>query len=786
MSGDAGTRDGSHAPALVASLLISPAGLREGAYQAVCPHTICGEITILIECTAAGFPFERYCRFASRRNTGDPNTFASLEFRDVPGGVRVGPWPGWRGIPHFPRPEVLCGTTQVEVRELFFGDEITTAVVRYFGRLVGDDIREIAIQTPDPRIIPLRMDVYKTSAVVAVPRDTGLSTSLLARHPRLLITADDIPLLRERVATSHKGMFEKITGHLASWDLPFELTPESKLPGGKERISPEDRLLVTAFLAMAAPGREQTEKALQAYSAYLAFTRRSDFEPLRIDTQSGEVLFLLCAGYDWLVEYMSPGEKEEARQRLYEIADVCFAHLGYGRRDYAQAHYLGCGLGLLAFAFLFWEEHPRAQEWGTWLRGVLDAVLRMLPSDGSYPHGINLWIYEFGFLLRWIEIIRTCTGENLWAVSPGLSNATKFRAATLSPDGRFGITMGDPQYRTGGDSWCHYLIAARTGSRQAQWLGNLLSDLPHDGIDFRNAPARRRVYECLFFDPDVEPEPFNDGTTYFGDIGQLCIRTPSTVFTFRSGPPIGMQRYGLGEYGAYGHSDPANGSFLLYHNGTFAACGSGPVYRRDTLLHNVVTIDGQGQIGDSSVWLPDFIPPELLALRPEVRGAAFPVSLSVDLTSAYFRHLGLLQYRRSVCVHPDAYIAGVDIVRCSEPRSIAWHAHAWTPFDHVTQAGSLIYMLAADVRLVLFIAAPVEVQTAPTSFVPAYPNDGRQDFHLVAQATSRDIRFAWCYVIGRRPVPRCLPGSGLRFTMALDHRTSLMFDGSWLIPEGAR
>ena len=385
MSGDTGTWDGSHAPVLVESLLISSAGLRGGAYRAVSPHTISGEVTILIECDAAGFPFERYCRFARRKNIGDPSTFASLEFRDVPEGIRVGPWPGWRDIPLFPLPEVLCGTTRIEVRELFFGDEIPTAVVRYIGRFAGADFQEIAIQTPDPCIVPRRIHVYRTSAIAAVPRDTGLRSNLLARHPRLLIGPDDVPLLRERVTTSHAGMLERITGLLTSWDLPFEKTAESKIPGGEERLSPEDRVLLTAFLAMATPGNEQTERALQAYTAYLTLTRRSDFEPLRIDTQSGEVLFLLSVGYDWLVEFMSPGEKEAAQRRLYEIADICFAHLGYGRRDYAQAHYLGCGLGLLSFAFLFWEEHPRAQEWGSWLRGVLDAVQGL----GLHGHAQN-------------------------------------------------------------------------------------------------------------------------------------------------------------------------------------------------------------------------------------------------------------------------------------------------------------------------------------------------------------------------------------------------------------
>jgi len=77
----------------------------------------------------------------------------------------------------------------------------------------------------------------------------------------------------------------------------------------------------------------------------------------------------------------------------------------------------------------------------------------------------------------------------------------------------------------------------------------------------------------------------------------------------------------------------------------------------------VVTIDGQGQIGDSSVWLPDFFPPETLARRPEVRKLGKRVDISVDLTSAYLRHLGVQHYRRALCVESDLFVAGVDIIR---------------------------------------------------------------------------------------------------------------------------
>ncbi len=203
---------------------------------------------------------------------------------------------------------------------------------------------------------------------------------------------------------------------------------------------------------------------------------------------------------------MTADERERARKRLWEVADICWDHLGYERHDYGQAHFLGCGLGILAFSFLFWESHPRAKEWASYLRGTFQRVMRMLPQDGFFPHGVNLWIYEYGFLLRWLELFRVCAGEDLWGSTDHWRNASLFRACTTSPDFLYGITIGDPQYRVGGDAWCHYLIAARTGSDEAQWLAEQLADGPHAGVDFRHIPPRRRVYEFLYYDASIGSE----------------------------------------------------------------------------------------------------------------------------------------------------------------------------------------------------------------------------------------------------------------------------------------
>jgi hypothetical protein len=76
--------------------------------------------------------------------------------------------------------------------------------------------------------------------------------------------------------------------------------------------------------------------------------------------------------------------------------------------------------------------HHEAAAWAAELRGAFARVLAMLPAAGFFPHGINLWIYEHGFLHRWLELFRQCTGEDLWNTTPYFAAAARFRAAGIN------------------------------------------------------------------------------------------------------------------------------------------------------------------------------------------------------------------------------------------------------------------------------------------------------------------------------------------------------------------
>ena len=739
-----------------------------------------------VDIDAQEYPLEQHCRYVRKRNDDGPATFSNMVFSSEGPGLRVGPWPGWRGIPELPVITLSLGGSEIPLTVQWWGDELTQRHLRAVAWLPSEGSGEIRCSAGDHRLTPRSIDLFEDHQIQIVQHPTRVLSALEERHPRLLLTEDDLAGLRQRAVSTHRVHMERISALLAAPFLPPEVTPESKTPIGPERLRPEDRAVLAAFVALIDPSPVTVDSAIRAYREFVKETRRPGFEPLEIDTQSGEMLFLLVLVYDWLNAVLSEEERADIRAWLWKVADRVRLHLGPDRRDFGQAHYLGCALGILSFSCVFWKEHPKAGMWLDECRGAFDVIMAMLPEDGFHPHGANMWIYEYGFLFRWLEIFRVCTGENLWG-HPHWRNASAFRGATLSPDALYGITFGDPQYRVGGDAWCHYLVAARTGSRLALSLGDALVDGPHAGIDFRSVTPRRRVYEFLYSDPAILPEEALPAIRQFSDGGQVTVRTGidrDGLFTFKAGPPIGATRYDAGERGGYGHADPCNGAFLWYSGGSLVVSGPGPTYRRDSALHNIITVNGQGQIGDGTVWVPDFFPPEVLSPRPEVLEARDVVSVSVNLASNYLPHLGVERCHRALLIDPARRrVVGVDDVRCGASSILQWNLHSHASFALSGTMGLRSFRATVrDTALTVFLILPPDgdLATGLSEVVPAYPNDGTPNHFLRWSVTGIQNQFVWYLTLEQDPVPPVMEASDNAMLISFSDGGVIRYDGERL------
>ena len=768
---------------LLGTASLQPIGGTEGTFIGEATATVDAEIVVLISFDASNYPLEDHCRYALHSEKAHPYTYPNFRFEQKPPGLRVGPWPGWRGIPLMPSARLKAGDKETELQFQIWGDEFQKHSIRAVAKIKSLPAEQIIVTVSDPRLVPLEAQYYSVRTLKPTLPQFEIPNEILRRHPRLLINENELQALRNDKTAARLEAFRRIHDLLPRWDSTLVVTPESKLPKGPESLAPEDKVLIGAFLALIEPASVNVERGVKSLLDYCTLTEQPDFGPLTIDTQAGETLFILCVGYDWLHPHLNTHNDKLIRKRLWDVADVCWNHLGYERDDYAQAHYLGCGMGLLAFSLLFWDLHMRAHEWGTHLAGVLKLVLSMLPEDGYYPHGINLWIYEFGFLLRWLELLRATGGPDLWDQTSALSHASAFRAAATSPDGLHGVTFGDAQYRVGGDSWCHYLISARTGSGEARWLGDFLRESPMEGVDFRSAPARRRVYEYLWLPEHVQPVPSPDGISLFRDGTQVFARTQDSLFTFRSGPPLGIHRLQAGINGGYGHSDPGSGSILFYDKGASLIAGPGPVYRRDTSLHNVVTINGQGQVGDSAVWMPDFVPPSHHAKTFEIATSGKTLAASVDLASSYLPHLGVRSMRRSIFVTPGRSLLGVDVITIAKISDIEWNIHSCAEFTHLEDHRALKFRVGSKKGPAPVLACAssnaLTWKTGLSEFVPAYPNDGMRNRFLRVTCREHQTVFVWCLTLDD-DVPEIQLLQDKHAKWVFREGASAEFDGTWI------
>ncbi len=702
----------------------------------------------------ADYPFERhFCYMRSRHSPAAdilPRKFVDMEFASEPPGIAVGPWPGWRDIPAMPEVKLRCGSEEVAARYNFWGDERETGQVRLIAlvAIAEESPQEIEIHSADARLQPVVVEIYSSAKPYAVPTPVKLRPQLESTHPRLLFSSAELAERRERRRRTHHAIWRKIEQLLDNWHLPFELTPESKTLAGPERLNDMDRVVLAGFHALITEDEASLQRARKSVDDFLQRALQPDYEPMRIDTQAGECLFTLSLAYDWLWPKLDESARARYRDKLFEIAEQVWAHLGYAREDYAQAHFVGCSHGLLAFSFLFWNEHPRAQEWAAYLRGAFECVLRMLPEDGFFPHGINLWIYEHTFLLRYLELFRHCAGENLWERNSYWKNASQFRQASLSPDAQLGVTFGDPQFRVAGDAWMHYLIAARTPSPAAQALGDALSEQPTAGVDFRSVPPRRRVWEYLFHEPELISSPVRQTHFYFPDGGQFFWRlgkqNNEALLTFRAGAPLGLRRYEHGEWSGYGHSDPCQGSFLLAQADKLLLCGSGPVYRRDTLLNNTITIAGRGQIGDSAPWAPEFVPSNRFARMTNFHHDATLEWIEADLSASYLDFLGVQRLVRRLCVLRPSLFVVHDRIELKHPRELQWNLHTYGEIREVVHSPTLkLQLIDGEQSLQLLCILPEKAQwrTGYSDFVPAYPHSGERDRFLQLQQTGKSGEF---------------------------------------------
>lgn len=521
-----------------------------------------------------------------------------------------------------------------------------------------------------------------TAGSTPLPVPSG--PALLARlpgHPRIFVRPEGLAAFRERRHALGKEAWTQIKAKadalVGLQPAPPALAPmPAKLPAHRQQVF---RVEGGVGLVPAGYGRAElardAERANLLSLAYLisgdeiyaeAARRWALFvAPFRLDYhlktvaergQHDSVVYAYEKGvtaiaftFDRIAARLSAAERRALLDHVEYHGEAAYHWLRHVIRihlDYQESHGQQCMHTLLSTALAVAGDAAKAGDWLTYLVPQYANRIAWTSDDGGYFEGQS-YSFKFTYILEALAALRTATGIDIFQ-KPAIRHAGDFWLYCMSlnywwPHWGDNLPLINP-YGNMGDAYLSALLAASTGNRPLQWWSESVpadpSILPFSYLSATGlrplppiAVAQARVF------PDTGVVAAYDR---FYDHG-------GTRMFFRSSP-----------WGGHSHAHADQNSFVLHAGGEILAADVGyyTYYLDDhhgristqTLAHNSVLIDGQGQTKD-------------LAGRGEI--AAFfnspgAVFFAGDASHAYGPALN--RFRRDVLfLRPDLFVVADEL-----------------------------------------------------------------------------------------------------------------------------
>jgi len=344
-----------------------------------------------------------------------------------------------------------------------------------------------------------------------------------------------------------------------------------------------------------------------------------------VDLSASWLLFGLGLSYDWIKDHLTGEERQKFLDKLILQGNKIF---DYGQENFGhcwstnfwQNHNWINYSGLLTTACAIRDDYKGAQVWVDEIHDNFDKVFDYLPEDGSNYEGTVYWRYAMNFFLNAAELIRTDGGTDHFQ-SDFLKNTFDFQLYQFAPNWEENIGFGDVHDKRSSHSICaYYKIASEYQNGQAQWLG----DLVQERFIFREAYESKifpgilpeAFLELIWFNPKIKPQP-PEGlplTKYFPDLGLVVMRSGwdrnATHLSFKSSPPGGHKQWKMSWEldrkndwftRSLTHYHVDFNSFILVHNDSYLVIDEGYNRTSKAEIHNLVTVDGTGCVGEK-IW----------------------------------------------------------------------------------------------------------------------------------------------------------------------------------------
>lgn len=256
---------------------------------------------------------------------------------------------------------------------------------------------------------------------IVIPPESQVLSGLRAGHPRLIVTPDDLPALRQRIATdpTTAAMYAQVR---ARADALLAIPPVTYTKPDGFRLLEVSREVVRRMydLGLVWLVEGDTTIAARAWDELAAVSAFSDWNPIHfLDT--AEMTHAVAIGYDWLYSYLDASQRATVERALIEkgltpardsyagTAPLLVSYWTFVDNNWNNVVNGGETMGALAIG----DIDPQLASY------VAREALRRLPvalanyaPDGGWPEGVSYWEYATEYTGYAITGLRSALGTD--------------------------------------------------------------------------------------------------------------------------------------------------------------------------------------------------------------------------------------------------------------------------------------------------------------------------------------------------------------------------------------
>ncbi len=556
------------------------------------------------------------------------------------------------------------------------------------------------------------------------PPRPPMRPELAEARPRIFITEEDIPSLRERVEDPRVQHFYRVPGPRRAEPPAFVGTAEA----GQYRGLKHHAL---AYLLTEDP------EHLEGIVAWL--DAAADCPGFDNDLQYEFILRGVALTYDWLYHDLPDDTRRRTRDLIVRLSRQVYEGIireagDFGGVNFQQNHTWFAALGLMLGSAAVYGEVPEAEEWLGWSLDRAERIFLSFSPDGGFHEGAAYWDFSMPTLYRLVDLYESFTGLPIPAGDDGLHGQAEFRFRHLLPGLEHTAPLEDTQRLWG-----------KPAVRVIAWEAKRYQDPVVMGIaDLMWEEPKPWSFKLLWLDEtleSVDPRDALPTARYYPDVETVFARTgwddDDTWLAFVS-RPMGGHKYAelcarYRRVSGLGHSHPHQGHFLIHGRGETLVDEPGHTYEKRTRDHNTILVNGEGQFGDGVAWpQPN---PGRAHITDFVSEGDVLITVA-DPSSAYPEELGLARFERTLAMIGRDLVIVHDRLAADPAASFSWLLHH---YGEISAEAAMWSIARGDARLLVRAHKPDTIEAHTTTYRPVYTLQTRHGEHDTTPEGEADI-----------------------------------------------